>query len=113
MALLSEAELSHSDVVANCRMNRERVLRGGNGYVRELGLDPVAFLAERLERRRQVAWLDLCCGAALALGEAAVELGDRAKLVGVDRWRRGAFRSVSSSWRPTSLLGRRSGASIS
>jgi len=84
MALLSDVELSQSDVVANCRMNRERVLRGGNGYVRELGLDPVEFLSERLKRRSHVAWLDLCCGAALALGEAAGELGDRAKVIGVD-----------------------------
>jgi hypothetical protein len=31
--LLSDEELEESAVVANCRMNRERNLRGGNGEV--------------------------------------------------------------------------------
>ena len=69
-------------------MNRERVLRGGTGYVRELGLDPVAFLIERLARQPRAAWLDLFCGRGLALRDAAAELRSRgataAVLRGVD-----------------------------
>src|SRR5947208_14482126 len=44
MDLLGDDELERSAVVANCRMNRERELSGSNGYDRELGLDPLAFL---------------------------------------------------------------------
>ena len=62
MGLLDDDELERSAVVANCRMNRERNLLGSNGYDRELGFDPLAFLKERTTADVTVAWLDLCCG---------------------------------------------------
>lgn len=34
--LLTDKVLEHSGVVANCRMNRERVLTGSNGYSTDL-----------------------------------------------------------------------------
>jgi hypothetical protein len=51
MDLLDDDELEQSAVVANCRMNRERNLLGSNGYDRELGFDPLAFLKERAALR--------------------------------------------------------------
>jgi SAM-dependent methyltransferase len=81
--LLSDAQLESSCVVANCRMNRERQLAGGNGYQRELGLHPLDFLRAR---PRPARWLDLCCGAGRALIEADSLLGaeDGIAVVGVD-----------------------------
>ena len=73
MPHLDDAALERSPIVANCAMNRERTLRG---YVRELGID---VLAEAGGGR----WLDLCCGTARALTEAAAanpELG----ITGID-----------------------------
>ena len=71
MKLLSDDELERSGVVANCRMNRERVLTGSNGYSKEVGFNPLDFLRERTAAGRPVAWLDLCCGTGKALIEAA------------------------------------------
>ncbi|WP_412542573.1 class I SAM-dependent methyltransferase [Longispora sp. K20-0274] len=90
MALLPDAALELSSVVANCAMNRERGLTGSNGYARELGLDPLAVLRDRLAGTTgPVRWLDLCCGSARALFEAAAwfeahGLADRVRIVGVD-----------------------------
>ncbi|MFI7610007.1 class I SAM-dependent methyltransferase [Nonomuraea terrae] len=78
MPLSADAELEQSPVVAN-RMNRERRLRG---YDDELGLDLLGVL--RAVTTRPVRRLDLCCGAAYALGEAAGLPGDEAEIVGVD-----------------------------
>src|SRR4029079_17117013 len=69
--LLDDQELERSAVVANCRMNRERSLRGSNGYDRELGLDPLSFLEASAGARGTAAWLDLCCGTGRALIQAA------------------------------------------
>ncbi|TYK48509.1 class I SAM-dependent methyltransferase [Actinomadura decatromicini] len=55
-------------------MNRERTL---SAYSRELGIAP---LAETGSGR----WLDLCCGSARALTEAALALPVGAEIVGVD-----------------------------
>jgi SAM-dependent methyltransferase len=87
--LLSDEELERSCVVANCRMNRERRLTGSNGYTRELGLNPLEVLREKLRHQDRAAWLDLCCGTGRALLEAAREaqsggLADRVAMVGVD-----------------------------
>ncbi len=79
--LLDDAALERSAVVANCVMNRERGLAG---YRRELGIDLVGFLRERLRARPVVRWLDLCCGTARALIEASEQFGDKAEIVGVD-----------------------------
>jgi len=89
MNLLADDQLECSAVVANCRMNRERVLFGSNGYDKELGLDPMAFLKRRIAEGHTAAWLDLCCGTGKALIEAAriaheEGLGPRISIVGVD-----------------------------
>ncbi|NKZ05934.1 class I SAM-dependent methyltransferase [Actinomadura latina] len=57
---MDETALRNSSVVANCAMNRERTLKG---YARELGIDVLAEAGAR--------WVDLCCGTARALTEAA------------------------------------------
>ena len=89
MNLLDDETLERSAVVANCRMNRERVLLGSNGYDKELGVNPLNFLRERVTSGRPVAWLDLCCGTGKALIEAArivreEGLDSRIEIVGVD-----------------------------
>jgi trans-aconitate methyltransferase len=89
MNLLDDETLERSAVVANCRMNRERVLLGSNGYDKELGLNPLDFLGRRVTSGRAVAWLDLCCGTGKALIEAAriareEDFGSRIEIVGVD-----------------------------
>lgn len=66
MKLLDGERLARSSVVANSRMNRDRVLTGGNGYAKELGFNPLDWLAGH----RHTRWLDLCCGAGRALAEA-------------------------------------------
>ncbi|TQS13876.1 class I SAM-dependent methyltransferase [Microbispora hainanensis] len=78
LRLLDDDALERSSIVANSDMNRERRLPA---YRRELGVDVLALLrgADRVVR-----WLDLCCGTANALFEAAHALGDRAEIVGVD-----------------------------
>jgi SAM-dependent methyltransferase len=87
--LLDRERLERSSVVANCAMNRGRRLQGPNGYAREIGLCPLAFLLERASQKTRVAWLDLCCGEGRALLDAArtveaLGLEDRVRLVGVD-----------------------------
>src|SRR5579863_6412511 len=67
--------LENSPTVANCRMNREREIRGTNSYAADLGFDAIQFLMERVEGRDSVAWLDLCCGTGRALIQAAEALG--------------------------------------
>ncbi len=86
MEWMDEAALLASDVVANNRMNRERGLRGVNSYARELRFDPLEFLAAR---RAAARWLDVGCGSAFALAQAADEteargLAERLSIVGVD-----------------------------
>ena len=88
-ALLGDAHLEQSGVVANCRMNRERGLVGSNGYDHELGFSPFDVLCDRLANQPTARWLDLCCGQGRALLEAAElaqarGVGDRVELVGVD-----------------------------
>ncbi|MBC8873497.1 MAG: methyltransferase domain-containing protein [Planctomycetes bacterium] len=74
MKLLDDASLERSSVVANSRMNRERGAVGVNSYEKELGLDPIAFLADRLDVAESTSWLDLCCGRGRALIDAAKTL---------------------------------------
>jgi SAM-dependent methyltransferase len=69
--LLSTAQLEMSDVVANNRMNRERVLWGVNSYQKELGIDFLSFLRSQAEQHGAVRWMDLCCGTGNALIQAA------------------------------------------
>jgi SAM-dependent methyltransferase len=87
MDLLDADRLERSAVVANCRMNRERGLAGSNGYDRELGFDPIAFLKDRLVPGGSVAWLDVCCGSGKALIDAATIIRDEGldiSVIGVD-----------------------------
>ncbi|WP_128432052.1 class I SAM-dependent methyltransferase [Streptomyces cyaneus] len=79
--LLSTTELERSSVVANNTMNRERGLAGVNSYARELGFDPLSWLAARPDAP---SWLDLCSGEGRALREAASALPDDAVLTGLD-----------------------------
>ena len=86
MELIPDDVLENSAVVANCRMNRERNLYGNNGYDVELRFDPMAILRQASEKR-PVRWLDLCCGTARALGEAADIIAAEelpVEIVGVD-----------------------------
>ena len=68
-------------------MNRERNLRGSNGYDRDLRFDPLEYLRDVADENGSASWLDLCCGTGKALIEAATEV-DRDSLsisiVGVD-----------------------------
>jgi SAM-dependent methyltransferase len=87
--LRDDEALHASAVVANSGMNRERQLDGANSYTRELGFNPLAWLVSRLDTANDMGWLDLCCGAGRALGQAAARLADdgltdRVTLVGVD-----------------------------
>ena len=82
--LLGDAALEDSEVVANSRMNRGRRLAQ---YSRELGVDVEAFLSWRARARGRAAWLDLCCGEAQALRQAAARFGEKGlnvDIVGVD-----------------------------
>ncbi|WP_308169479.1 class I SAM-dependent methyltransferase [Acrocarpospora catenulata] len=81
LGLLGDAELERSPVVANNAMNRERRLAG---YRRELGLDIARFLRDRISAGAVPRWLDLCCGTANALFEAARTIPGEFELVGVD-----------------------------
>jgi SAM-dependent methyltransferase len=86
--LLADDELERSSTVANRCMNRERSLRGPNGYARELGFDPAGLLRQHAAARSVARWLDLCCGSGQALIEAAQEFHraclTNIEIVGVD-----------------------------
>ena len=87
MELLDNDDLEKSGVVANCRMNRERQLTGSNGYERELRFHPLDFLRPICVTSGDARWLDLCCGSATALTEAAAIIQAEnlpVKIVGVD-----------------------------
>jgi SAM-dependent methyltransferase len=93
-ALLDDAALEASAVVANCAMNRERQLSGVNSYTRELGFNPfdviTSVIADGSDRDTSTAaWLDLCCGTGRALIQCARQLrqaglSGQAVLTGVD-----------------------------
>ncbi len=88
-SLIDLLALERSPTVANCRMNREREIRGTNSYAADLGFDAIQFLVERSKTGGKVAWLDLCCGSGRALIQAAECLRDlglagRVALLGVD-----------------------------
>jgi len=89
MKLLSESELVWSPVVANTRMNRERNASGINSYEKEFRFSPEAYLSEHIAGYGHVKWLDLCCGQAKALIQAASHLSvqgiqGKAVLKGID-----------------------------
>jgi SAM-dependent methyltransferase len=87
--LQNDAALERSETVANNRMNRERGLYGNNSYTKDLGIDPLRFLSDRLASQERISWLDLCCGSGRALIEAGLvlqgqEWDGRFSLHGVD-----------------------------
>lgn len=87
--LIDHEALERLPTVANCRMNREREIRGTNSYAADLGWDPVDYLAKSLQRQDKVAWLDLCCGTGRALIQAAecfrgLGLANRVNILGID-----------------------------
>ncbi len=87
--LLHDKQLDASSTVANCRMNREREIRGTNSYAADLRFDILDNLAQRLEHQATVAWLDLCCGSGRALIQAADHfhtsaLESRVRIDGID-----------------------------
>lgn len=75
--LLSERALEATATVANNRMNRERELRGTNGYEHALGLRVTDHLAPGSR------WLDVGCGTARALFEVE-RVCPEVTIVGVD-----------------------------
>ncbi len=89
MKLLNENELRFSNIVANCKMNRERLAFGDNSYQQDISINPYVFLSNRLEVENKVNWLDICCGRGKALIQVAKktikdDTEDRFNLVGVD-----------------------------
>jgi SAM-dependent methyltransferase len=87
--LLTAGALERSEIVANACMNRERNLSGANSYEMDLGLAPLDFLMNALQRQHEANWLDLCCGAGRALMQAAAAIESidpkcGVKLTGVD-----------------------------
>ena len=77
MDLLDDESLERSDVVANSRMNRERTATGVNSYEKDVGINPISFLSDRLDVAPAASWLDLCCGLGRALIATALALRDR------------------------------------
>lgn len=89
MKLLNEKELALSAVVANINMNRGRNARGVNSYEKDIKLDPVNFLMQRINEEGRCNWLDLCCGEGRALIQTATTLHEnklqqKAELTGID-----------------------------
>lgn len=89
MKLLSDKELSQSDIVANNRMNRSRNASGINSYEQEFRTKPNQLLEEFLKRKNTVSWLDCCCGEGKALIQSAQWLQQKgwqskAQLLGID-----------------------------
>jgi SAM-dependent methyltransferase len=79
--LLTIREVEASSVVANNRMNRERMLLGVNSYQNELGrvgspgtTDLVGFLTALATRLDGIEWIDCCCGEGNALIQAGTAL---------------------------------------
>lgn len=68
--LFDDQRLAQSAVVANNRMNRERKATGINSYEKDIQLNPIQFIENRLQQST-IHWLDLCCGAGNALIETA------------------------------------------
>jgi len=86
--LLNENELEWSTVVANNTMNRERKATGINSYEKDIKLDPIQFLNEKLVEDK-IYWTDLCCGSGNAIIQASKYfenrgIGKKIYLQGID-----------------------------
>ena len=81
-------DLEKSLVVANCRMNRGRGLRGINSYERELKFDLLSYAKACHLKTGGFRWLDICCGEGYALKEMLDEFPEPQRagvdLVGID-----------------------------
>ena len=95
--LLNNSLLEKSSIIANSTMNRQRKCFGGNSYQKELSLDILGFLKNRLQSNEQIKWLDICCGEGNALIEAAgnlSEYSENLQITGIDL--AGMFQPLSS-----------------
>jgi SAM-dependent methyltransferase len=75
--LLNQKKLLTSGVVANNRMNRSRGCAGSNSYQKDLSIDVIEFLQQKLVNNDSVEWLDICCGEGRALIETATFFANR------------------------------------
>lgn len=53
-------------------MNRTRGCSGNNSYQKDLSIDLIEFLRQKLVNNESVEWLDICCGEGRALIETAI-----------------------------------------
>lgn len=75
--LLTTEQLEKSCIVANNRMNRERLAIGSNGYETDLRFELIQRLVDIHTKKKSLRWLDLCCGWGNALIEAGSLLHSR------------------------------------
>jgi len=96
MMILNNQELEKSSVVANSFMNRDRKGFGVNSYEKEIKMNPLVFIKNRIMKNYEIRWLDICCGKGLALIQIAealkIENADRIFLTGIDL--AGEFRPI-------------------
>jgi cyclopropane fatty-acyl-phospholipid synthase-like methyltransferase len=71
MDLLNHLNLEKSSVVANCQMNRERGVVGINSYAKDLKINILDYLSQKIKTQGRASWLDLGCGVGKALLETA------------------------------------------
>src|SRR5262245_30687285 len=88
--LLTNQQLEKSSIVANSQMNRERNVVGSNSYEKDLHLNLINYLTEKLNQKTSlVNWLDNCCGSAKALTQVTEILNEknlahRVNIIGID-----------------------------
>lgn len=88
LKLINDRTLANSAIVANNRMNRQRKATGINSYEKDIQLNPIEFLENRVGQA-PIRWLDLCCGEGNALIQAATyfqnqQLNLNIQLEGID-----------------------------
>ncbi|MCU0447143.1 MAG: class I SAM-dependent methyltransferase [Microscillaceae bacterium] len=71
MNLLNHQTLEKSAIVANNRMNRERGVVGINSYAKDLKINILNYLHQKIKTQGKASWLDLGCGSGKALVETA------------------------------------------
>jgi SAM-dependent methyltransferase len=71
MNLLNYPNLEKSTVVANCQMNRERGVVGINSYAKDLKINILDYLMQKIKSQGKASWLDLGCGVGKALLDTA------------------------------------------
>lgn len=75
---MNQEKLLTTGVVANNRMNRSRGSAGSNGYQKDLSIDVIEYLQQKLVNNDSVEWLDICCGEGRALIETATFFANQA-----------------------------------